>query len=81
MVVKHQNRLYEMLRIFPFHSSTTNSDHYNGYLLIHLLVCMFACSGCIVIGEFVQSREGQFCKPTLDDGARSQFRESHPFVG
>jgi hypothetical protein len=48
-------------------------------VLIYLLVCMFACSCCIVIGAFVPSREGQFCKTTPDDGARSQFRELSPF--
>jgi hypothetical protein len=47
-------------------------------LLIYLLVCMFACSCCIVIGAFVPSREGQICKPTPDGGARSQFRELSP---
>jgi hypothetical protein len=55
------------------------SDHYTKYLLIYLLVCMFACSCCIVIGAFVPSCEGQFYKSTLDSGARSQFRELSPF--
>jgi hypothetical protein len=40
---------------------------------------MFACSCCIVIRVFVSSREGQFCKSTPDDGARSQFCELSPF--
>jgi hypothetical protein len=61
------------------HPSTTTTDHYNKYLLIYLLVCMFACSCCIVIGAFVSFREGQFCKSTQDGGARSQFRKLSPF--
>jgi hypothetical protein len=34
------------------------SDHYTKYLLVYLLVCMFAYSCCIVIGAFVPSRGG-----------------------
>jgi hypothetical protein len=37
------------------HPSTTIPDHYNEYLLIYLLVCMFACSCCVVIRVFVLS--------------------------
>ena len=40
---------------------------------------MFACSCCVVIGAFMFSREGQFCKSTSDGEARSQFRELSPF--
>ena len=47
--------------------------------MIYLLVCMFACSCCIVIGAFVPSHGGQICKSTPDGGARSQFRELSPF--
>jgi hypothetical protein len=50
-------------------------DHYTKYLLVYLLVCMFAYSCCIVIGEFVPSRGGQICKSTTGSGARSQFCE------
>jgi hypothetical protein len=55
----------------PTHSVTK-------YLLIYLLVCMFAYSCCIVIGAFVSSRGGQICKSTPGGGARSQFRELSP---
>jgi hypothetical protein len=55
------------------------SDHYTKYLMIYLLVCMFACSCCIVIGAFVPSCGGRICKSTLGGGARSQFRELSPF--
>jgi hypothetical protein len=51
------------------------SDHYTKYLLVYLLVCMFACSCCIVIGAFVLSRGGQICKSMPGSGARSQFHE------
>jgi hypothetical protein len=51
-----------------------HSDHYTKYLLIYLLVCMFACSCCIVIGAFMPSRGGRICKSTPGSGARSQFR-------
>jgi hypothetical protein len=51
------------------------SDHYTKYLLVYLLVCMFAYSCCIVIGAFVPSRGGHICKSTPGSGARSQFRE------
>jgi hypothetical protein len=61
------------------HPSTTIPNHYNKYLLIYLLVYMFACSCCIVIGAFVSSREGQFCKAKSYDGVRSQFHELSPF--
>jgi hypothetical protein len=61
------------------HPSTTILDHYNEYLLIYLLVSMFSCSCCIVIGAFMPSLEGQFCKSTPDGGAKSQFREFSPF--
>jgi hypothetical protein len=44
-------------------------------LLVYLLVCMFACSCCIVIGAFMSSRGGQIYKSTPGGGARSQFRE------
>jgi hypothetical protein len=47
------------------------SDNYTKYLLVYLLICMFACSCCIVIGAFVPSRGGQICKSTLGGGARS----------
>jgi hypothetical protein len=40
---------------------------------------MFACSCCIVIGAFVLSREGQFCKSMPDGATRSQFYELSPF--
>jgi hypothetical protein len=64
--------------------STQDSTHpyiailttiYTKYLLLYLLVCMFACSCYIVIGAFVPSRGGQIRKSTLGGGARSQFRE------
>ena len=58
------------------HPSTTIPDHYIEYLLIYLLVDMFACSCYIVIEAFVPSREGQFCKSTPDRSA-----SSHPFAG
>jgi hypothetical protein len=61
------------------HPHITILDHYIKYLLIYLLVCMFACSCCVVIGAFVLSREGQFRESTPDGGARSQFRELSPF--
>jgi hypothetical protein len=56
------------------HPSTTIHDHYIEYLLIHLLVCMFACSCCVVNGAFMPSHEGQFREST-QDGSLS----SHPF--
>jgi hypothetical protein len=64
-------------------NSTQDSTHpyiailttYTKYVLVYLLVCMFACSCCIVIGAFVSSRGGQICKSTRGSGARSQFRE------
>jgi hypothetical protein len=58
---------------------STHSYHYTKYLLIYLLFCMFACSCCIVIGAFVPSREGQFCKSRPNGGARSQFHKLSPF--
>jgi hypothetical protein len=61
------------------HPYITILDHYIEYLLIYLLVCMFACSCCVVIGAFVLSREGQFRESTPDGEARSQFRELSPF--
>jgi hypothetical protein len=60
-------------RLYP--SMYRYSDHYTKYLLVYSLVCMFACSCCIVIGAFVPSRGGQICKSTPCSGARSQFRE------
>jgi hypothetical protein len=62
------------------HPSTTIPDHYNKYLLIYVLVCMFACSCCIVIGASVSSCEGQFFKSMPDGGARSQSHELSPFL-
>jgi hypothetical protein len=47
--------------------------------MIYFLVCMFACSCCIVIRAFVPSRKGRICKSTPGGGARSQFRELSPF--
>jgi hypothetical protein len=47
--------------------------------LIYLLVYIFACSCCIVIGAFVLSRGGQICRSKPGGGARSQFRELSPF--
>jgi hypothetical protein len=61
------------------HPYITIIDQYIEHLLIYLLVCMFACSCCIVIGPFVSSREGLFCKSTPDGGARSQSNELSPF--
>ena len=43
-------------RLYP--SIYHHSGHYTKYLLIYLLVCMFACSCCIVIGTFVLSHKG-----------------------
>jgi hypothetical protein len=57
------------------HLSTTIHDHYIKYFLINLLVCMFACSCCVVTRAFVTSREGQFHESTPDDSA-----SSHPFT-
>jgi hypothetical protein len=57
----------------------TIPDHYNEYFLIYLLICMLACSCYVVIGAFMPSREGQFCKSTQDGGASSQFHELSPF--
>jgi hypothetical protein len=54
-------------------------DHYNEYLLIYLLVCMFACSCSKVIGAFVLSRKGRLCKSKPDGGNRSQFYKLSPF--
>jgi hypothetical protein len=64
-------------RLYP--SLYRYSDHYTKYLLIYLLVCMFAYSCCIVIRAFVPSRGGQICMSTPGGGARSQFRELSPF--
>jgi hypothetical protein len=51
------------------HPSTTIPDHYIEYLLIYLLVCMFACSCSVVTIAFVPSREGQFYESTLNGSA------------
>jgi hypothetical protein len=58
------------------HPSTTIPDHYIEYLLIYLLVCIFACSCYIVTGAFVLSRESQFHESTPYGSA-----SSHPFAG
>jgi hypothetical protein len=73
LVVSQHHMTQILLKTLPIHISL--SDYYTKYLLIYLLVCMFACSCCIVIGAFVPSHGGQICKSTPDGGARSQFRE------
>jgi hypothetical protein len=69
-------RRYTQAQSFRPNLSLTSSYKLSSrYLLVYLLVCMFACSCCIVIGAFVPSRGGQICKSTPGSGARSQFRE------
>jgi hypothetical protein len=63
------------------HPYITILDHYNEYLLIYLLVCMFACSCCIVIGAFMLSREGQFRESTPGVEPEASTASSHPFTG
>ena len=67
-------------------NSTQDSTHsyiaiLTKYLLVYLLVCMFACSCCIVIGAFVPSREGRIYSLRQTVEPEASFASSHPFAG